>query len=380
MTSPPVHLVDPSLFTGPYDRALAGALAETGIEVRLWGRPARPGEVRGAVQPAFYRFSEGASGRRLPERLRLGIKGAEHLLGMGRLARRVKADPGIVHVQWLSVPWWDARILGRLARQHPLVVTVHDTAAILALPAGSRDRRAWRQVWSSASAVVVHTREAADRLERAGVAEHRIHVIPHPPLPLPPGLQPTPFRAPVRTLVLFGELKHYKGVDVALEALARTETDEGQRLRLIVAGRPRMAVKDLLRRAAVLDLDQRLEWHLHRLDDRQLARVLGRADAFLLPYRRIDASGVLSLVLALGRPVVASRVGAMAELLSSSSGQLVPPDDPPALARALDELASDAALATRLAARSREIAADLGTWHESALRHRRVYRKACGHQ
>jgi glycosyltransferase involved in cell wall biosynthesis len=379
MTIPTVHLVDPSLFSAPYDVALASALRDLGLDVRLHGRPARPGEDwREEVEPRFYRISEGPVGRRLPDRLRLAVKGAEHLVDRHRALRAIHAAPGIVHLQWLPVPVLDGALVERLAGRMPVVLTVHDTASILGA-ATSRDRRGWRRAWEAARAVIVHTDEAADRLAGTGLPADHISVVPHPPLALPRGLTPTAFRPPVRRVVLFGEIKPYKGVDVALEALARTTSEDGQRLRLVVAGRPRMPTAPLLRQSTVLGLEDRVEWHLHRLDDRQLARVLSRADAFLLPYRRIDASGVLSMILALGRPVVGSRVGMLADLLGRrESGLLVPPDNPTALATALDQLASDQALATDLARRARATAADLGTWSDAALRHQAVYRRITG--
>ena len=55
---PRVALVDPSLFTLPYDAALAAALAAEGADVSLWGRPLRQGEVfddpRVDWQPRFF--------------------------------------------------------------------------------------------------------------------------------------------------------------------------------------------------------------------------------------------------------------------------------------------------------------------------------------
>jgi glycosyltransferase involved in cell wall biosynthesis len=66
-----------------------------------------------------------------------------------------------------------------------------------------------------------------------------------------------------------------------------------------------------------------------------MAALLRSADAFVFPYRTIDASGVLHLVADLGRWLVASDLGAFRAMISGGSGELVPADDLPALAKAI---------------------------------------------
>ena len=59
----------------------------------------------------------------------------------------------------------------------------------------------------------------------------------------------------------------------------------------------------------------------------------------VLPYREIDASGVLMTAISAGVPIVATKVGLFAELLEDGRhGRLIAVDDHQALARALDEL------------------------------------------
>lgn len=377
--SPPLRvlLVDPSLFSAPYDRALGAGLAHEGLEVELLGRPLRPGERSFEDEPfrfapRCYPLAEGAAAR-LPAGLRLPLKAVEHLVALTQLERRVRRRPvDVVHWLWLPWPLVDGWAIRRLRRLVAVVLTVHDRQPFQGAAVSPLQRRG-RGAWKAADALVVHTAEAAAHLRAAGAEAHQILVVPHPPLALPADLQPSQFVPPVRTLVLFGELKPYKGLEVLLEALARTTTTQ---LRLIVAGRPRMEVAALVDRARAIGLGDRIEWRLHRLDEPELAEVLGRADAFVLPYLHADASGVLALVLALGRPVVASRVGAMAEVLEDGvSALLVPPGDVAALAHALDRLGDDRT-ASQLAHGTALALRQIGTWDAVAARHVGLYRKA----
>ena len=91
---------------------------------------------------------------------------------------------------------------------------------------------------------------------------------------------------------------------------------------------------------------------MHFLGQRDdVVDLLCACDVFVLPSRR-EGLGVAALeAMALGRPVVASRVGGLAESVQHEyTGLLVPPEDSEALAGALERLLGDPALARRLGA------------------------------
>ena len=122
-----VAMIDPSLFTLPYDRALVDGLTLAGHEVTLFGR--RPGpddNSAGGVTlvNAFYRLSSRRPLAALPSKLRLGVKGLDHFWSMWRLIRVLhRARPDIIHFQWLPLPLVDRQMLARLRRIAPLVLT-----------------------------------------------------------------------------------------------------------------------------------------------------------------------------------------------------------------------------------------------------------------
>ena len=68
--------------------------------------------------------------------------------------------------------------------------------------------------------------------------------------------------------------------------------------------------------------------------------------------------------MACGRPVVASNVGGFKDLIrSNENGLLVPPNDPPALADAIDRLLTDSALVRSLSRAALDTVADY-RWHD----------------
>jgi glycosyltransferase-like protein len=97
------------------------------------------------------------------------------------------------------------------------------------------------------------------------------------------------------------------------------------------------------------------------------------ADVFAFPSVKEGFGLVVLEALAAGLPVVATDIPVFAEYLTSGvNAMLVPPDDGPALAGALEALAADPALRRRLAAGGAPVVARF-TWEASALRHLDVY-------
>ena len=98
-----------------------------------------------------------------------------------------------------------------------------------------------------------------------------------------------------------------------------------------------MAIEPILVRAQELDLGDCFTMRTGRLSEDAMAALLRSADAFVFPYRTIDASGVLHLVAELGCWLIASDIGAFRAMIGDADGcgDLVPPVDVPALADAL---------------------------------------------
>jgi glycosyltransferase involved in cell wall biosynthesis len=85
-----------------------------------------------------------------------------------------------------------------------------------------------------------------------------------------------------------------------------------------------------------------------------VADVLALADVFVLPSEREGFGRVLVEAMAMARPVVATAVGGVPDIvLASQTGLLVPPADPAALAGAVQALLDDPARAARLGAAGR---------------------------
>lgn len=339
-----IALIDPSEFTPPYDAALAGGLGAAGSAVTLVGAAGGPLALAAGLDHRghFYRPLATRPGRRLPKPLARPLKGLLHGLDLARLPavlRRLQVD--VIHLQWAPLPLLDQLALPALRRVAPVVMTVHDTTPYNGAEPWLMAAGVGRLV-RGVDAVICHTEAGRRRLLRQGVAADRLFVVPHGLLGSRRDAAPPP--APQLRLLQLGKLKPYKGVDVLIEALGRLAPAEREHFRVRVVGQPHLDMKPLESRAAALGLGACLRLEPGYVADAAMADLVAGCDAMLFPYRQIEASGVLMQAVAAGVPVVASRIGAFAELLADGrQGLLVPPGDPAALAAALRRLVDDPA-------------------------------------
>jgi len=162
-----------------------------------------------------------------------------------------------------------------------------------------------------------------------------------------------------------------KGVHVAIAALQRARRP----WRLVVAGDgPELS---RLRELAA-PLCDRVRF-LGRVEPERLQSHVARATAVLAPSLWFETFGLTAIeAFAAGRPVVASRIGALPEIVVESAGVCVPPGDANALAITLDVLAADPALGRRLGAAARRHYEQHFTPARDAARLLAHYADVCG--
>jgi glycosyltransferase involved in cell wall biosynthesis len=200
--------------------------------------------------------------------------------------------------------------------------------------------------------VVAISRAIGDLLTSAGVKQDRIRYIAS-------GIDPEKFAPAVDsrigatgifTVGCLGALEERKGHRYLLEAAALLKA-RGLRVRYEIAGQGRRRA-GLEAEVARLGLDEQVRFLGFVTDT---AEFLAGVDLLVMPSLQ-EGLGVAALeAMAAGRPVVASRVGGLAEsVLDGTTGLLVPPRDPAALAEAIAQLASSQALAQAMGKQGRD--------------------------
>lgn len=158
-----------------------------------------------------------------------------------------------------------------------------------------------------------------------------------------PQLEPadiTQLRQQPGPILLFaGRLRYYKGLQYLIEAMPAIAPEA----RLVVVGIGPMEAQ-LRAQVAGLGLEKRVIF-VGEVSDGELPGYYAAADVFVLPAcERSEAFGIVQLeAMAAGVPVVSTELGTGTSYanLDGETGLVVPPADPPALARAINSLLGD---------------------------------------
>lgn len=207
--------------------------------------------------------------------------------------------------------------------------------------------------------IIVHSTAIRDQLP--GFLRARTHLLPHVNYSLWARGEPK-MRGDGRFIVLFfGRLLRYKGLDYLLEEFRRL--DPG-RFELIIAGEGNIAEYDI--HGDNIRIINRF------IPDEEMAALFNEAHAIALPYVAASQSGVAYMAFAFEKPVVATRVGALADVVIDDQNGYLIQREAGALARALTRMA-DAATYSRLveAVRRQNFSAD----EEIRTRLMQIYRE-----
>jgi glycosyltransferase involved in cell wall biosynthesis len=320
----------------------------------------------GAVEPTEgdYLALQGRTLPRLVPVRGLGreIRGAQDLAALAALVRLVRRlRPHIVHTHTAK-----AGTLGRLAAwlcRVPVVVHTYHGHVLRGYfsPAKTRAFVAIERALSRVTdaLVAVSPRVRAELLELGIGRADRFEVVPL-------GLDLEPFASADRRR---GELRHELGLEAGTPLagiVARLVPIKAHEVLLDAARRlggrpvpPRVVIAGDGERRAELEAmaaTDGLRGRVHFLGWRaDLPRIYADLDVVVLCSRNEGSPVALIEAMAAGRPVVATRVGGVPDVvIDGESGLLVPEDDAPALAQAIARVLDDRELARRLGAAGRQ--------------------------
>jgi glycosyltransferase involved in cell wall biosynthesis len=137
-----------------------------------------------------------------------------------------------------------------------------------------------------------------------------------------------------KVVLFFGFIRNYKGLDIALEAMAdKGVRDQG--IKLLVAGEFYEDAAPYHELIARLNIADALLLRTDFIPDSEVRQYLCAADAVIQPYRNATQSGVTPLAYHFEKPMIVSNVGGLAALVPHEQVGLVAAPEPHAMAEAM---------------------------------------------
>jgi len=314
------------------------------------------------------------------------LRGLRYLRGLARIGpgSRPRAK-NLFHFHYFLFPPIDYMYLRVLrAARRPIVLTAHD---VVPFDARRRDLIWLRRLYHLADQIIVHAHANREvMIQTFGVDSGAAHVIPMGPylqwagqhiLPAADARQRLGLDPERPVLLFFGQIKRVKGLQHLIRAF-RLVADQHPTVQLVIAGPEwKEPFADYAALIGRWNLSDRVHTRIEYVPDGELGWYYSAADVVVLPYTEVYQSAVLYMAYSFERPVVASAVGGLAEVVrDGETGLLVPPADPPALAKALLRLLGDLDLARQMGRQGKHLVETEFSWSAIAKRTAEVYAHA----
>jgi glycosyltransferase involved in cell wall biosynthesis len=236
-------------------------------------------------------------------------------------------------------------------------------------------RRGLNLAYASMDVILVLGPYAKSQLVDGYRGLERIEVIPHGSYHGYHKDDPTPASEAPPAVLFFGTWSRYKGLAPLLDAFAlvREQLPEAT---LVVAGNVSNDVDPAALAARARSIGN-VEIYPGYVPVDEVPALFARCRLCVVPYIEATQSGIVHLAFTFARPVVATDVGDLAEVVhTDENGILVPPHDPVELSRALLALLVDPQRARRLGDRAHAWVATESSWDSVAPRLISIYRDA----
>ncbi len=302
------------------------------------------------------------------------VRDPRNLAVYARLCREIRDQHyDAIHFQEYPNPWiipfW------RSLQGIPLVMTVHDPYQHPGIPSFQSFHQDLMQNFCvrRARKIIVH----GELLKKQALERYRdktpddIAVLPHGDLGFAKRWEQDTMPAKVqeKKILFFGSARPNKGLSILLQAEALLR-DRIPDYRIVIAG----DCGDFSRFKPNITPGARLEVANRFIANQELPDFFRNAAVAVLPYTSASQSGIIPLAYAFGKPVIATRVGALPDVVMDGlTGLLIEPGDPKLLADALERILTDDALREQMGKNALQYCRDNLSWDSIARKTVAIY-------
>lgn len=220
---------------------------------------------------------------------------------------------------------------------------------------------------------IVHGVSLKQKLKESyKIAEKKIAVVPHGHLNMYTEWQREKQKEEPSTILFFGRIWEYKGLKYLIQAEPYM-SKEVKDIKIIIAG----TGEELEIYEEYFDDKSKFEILNYKIPAEEVANLFDRSAVVVLPYIEATQSGVIPVAYALGKPVVASNVGALPEVVvNGETGILVEPRDPERLAKEVVYLLKNEGKRKEMGDKAKAFAFDQLSWDSIADKTLIIYKEA----
>jgi glycosyltransferase involved in cell wall biosynthesis len=344
-----------------YTIELAEALTEL-VDVRLMIPDKQAQRFQDVLKPNFK-----VNSFRLP-RMRQ-IRNLYYVYKM--LIQIRKLNPDVIHLQ-RGHPWFNLAIYFLI--RYCLVTTIHDVI----LHTGDKESKivpsfTHKIAINNADKVIVHGEKLkTEMISKSKKPPNDIAILHRGINSIYRRYIERPFQEENNSILFFGRIWGYKGLSYLIKAEPFI-TKEVPDVKIVIAGRGENFQKyeDMM-----INKEKFTVYNKH-ISNRMVAELFQKASVVVLPYTDASQSGVIPLAYAFKKPVIATNVGSLPEVVDHGiTGYIVPPREKKKLGEAVVDLLKDEEKRRRMGKNAYEKATKELSWDKIALKTVNLYKEA----
>jgi D-inositol-3-phosphate glycosyltransferase len=312
-----------------------------------------------------------------------GGKILDYLIFLSRMANAaITRKYDLIHFQFFRFERPEALLLAFL--RFTGVKVVHTAHNVFPHERKFGDYAVKAIIYRSASRIIIHSETVKQRLvDSFGINGLKTAVVPHGNFDTPEADSSPREEARRRlgiapedqVLLFFGFIRPYKGLDILLSAFDIVVAEHPS-LRLLIAGKCQTPEMESQYRRQIKEMSskERVLFHSGFVERSDMPVYFNASDWVVLPYRHIDHSGIIHLAYAYGRPVIATNVQGLSDMIKEDgTGYAAEGMDAFGLAEAFRKAVSDPDAGKRMGHRGYELGKTKYSWSAAAEKTRQLY-------
>ncbi len=270
-------------------------------------------------------------------------------------------NPDIVHIQSNGHPYFMLNFL--TLRKYKIVNTVHDPKKHKGDPTYINDDLLWWFSRRYTDIFITHGEiQKNDLIQIQNLNPKKVFTTYHGHLGIYRKFNNKVVKEEKNTILFMGRIWDYKGLDDFIKASYKV-IERIPNCKFIIAGKG----DDFEKYEALIKHPSNFELHNKYIPVEEIPILFQRSSIVVLPYKEATQSGIIPVAYAFGKPVIATRVGSIPEVvLDGKTGFLVPPETPDAISNAIITFLSDNTKQQAMKNEAKKMTQTLLSWEEIA--------------